>query len=442
MSADTTSEGGLRCRRYASTRVRRLVLAVTAVALLVPAPAHAERAVRAGQRHGVWWSSTPTAPATVSRYACGITGLQSGEAVVGIDMRPATGQLYGVGSSGRLYLIDGAVRTRQRRRIRRRSSLAGARVSASISIRPSIVSGSSATRARTCGSTPTRAPSCSPMARLTAGFGVTAAGLHQQLRRRDHHDARSISTPTGDQLLLQNPPNAGTLTVVGAARRRRHPRRRARHQRHDRSAPSSPTRSADQARLYTVNLTTGVAAAPAGHHRRWLPGGHRARHLTSRAVRHVGPHRHQRPHLLLQRGAGRGVRARRGTPACRAAKRSLGHRRAGRPPGPCTGCGSSGRALRASIASRASRQPSAGPFGALNGTAFGFDFNPTVDRIRIVSNAGQNLRLPSRTPARSAATDGAPDAVRVGDRRGVHRTTAPARRRPRSTTSTRRPTRC
>nr|MDQ3017230.1 DUF4394 domain-containing protein [Bacteroidota bacterium] len=29
----------------------------------------------------------------------------------------------------------------------------------------------------------------------------------------------------------------------------------------------------------------------------------------------------------------------------------------------------------------------------LNGTRFGFDFNPTVDRIRIVSNKGQNLRL-------------------------------------------------
>jgi hypothetical protein len=29
----------------------------------------------------------------------------------------------------------------------------------------------------------------------------------------------------------------------------------------------------------------------------------------------------------------------------------------------------------------------------LSGTAFGFDFNPTVDRIRIVSNQGQNLRL-------------------------------------------------
>jgi len=30
---------------------------------------------------------------------------------------------------------------------------------------------------------------------------------------------------------------------------------------------------------------------------------------------------------------------------------------------------------------------------ALEGSAFGFDFNPTVDRIRVVSNSGQNLRL-------------------------------------------------
>jgi hypothetical protein len=32
-------------------------------------------------------------------------------------------------------------------------------------------------------------------------------------------------------------------------------------------------------------------------------------------------------------------------------------------------------------------------FPALSGTSFGFDFNPTVDRIRLVSNTGQNLRL-------------------------------------------------
>ena len=33
----------------------------------------------------------------------------------------------------------------------------------------------------------------------------------------------------------------------------------------------------------------------------------------------------------------------------------------------------------------------------LNGTTFGFDFNPTVDRIRIVSDTGQNLRVDPTT---------------------------------------------
>lgn len=41
----------------------------------------------------------------------------------------------------------------------------------------------------------------------------------------------------------------------------------------------------------------------------------------------------------------------------------------------------------------------------LMGTSFGFDFNPTVDRIRVVSNAGQNLRLDPNTGL-VAATDG------------------------------------
>jgi hypothetical protein len=45
----------------------------------------------------------------------------------------------------------------------------------------------------------------------------------------------------------------------------------------------------------------------------------------------------------------------------------------------------------------------AGAF-TLNGTAFGIDFNPTVDRIRLVSNTEQNLRLNPDTGA-LAATD-------------------------------------
>src|SRR3954466_1091084 len=35
-----------------------------------------------------------------------VTGLQLGETLVGIDLRPATGVLYGVGSSSRMYTIN------------------------------------------------------------------------------------------------------------------------------------------------------------------------------------------------------------------------------------------------------------------------------------------------------------------------------------------------
>jgi hypothetical protein len=35
-----------------------------------------------------------------------ISGLQAGENIVGIDFRPATGELFGLGSSSRLYNIN------------------------------------------------------------------------------------------------------------------------------------------------------------------------------------------------------------------------------------------------------------------------------------------------------------------------------------------------
>lgn len=49
----------------------------------------------------------------------------------------------------------------------------------------------------------------------------------------------------------------------------------------------------------------------------------------------------------------------------------------------------------------------------LNGSSFGFDFNPTVDRIRVISDVDQNLRLHPDTGA-VAAVD-TPIAYRPGD---------------------------
>ena len=45
-------------------------------------------------------------PATI-RTTATVTGLQSGENLVGIDYRPADGLLYGVGSTGRIYTLNG-----------------------------------------------------------------------------------------------------------------------------------------------------------------------------------------------------------------------------------------------------------------------------------------------------------------------------------------------
>ena len=56
--------------------------------------------------------------------------------------------------------------------------------------------------------------------------------------------------------------------------------------------------------------------------------------------------------------------------------------------------GSSSRIYTINLGTGAATQVGSGRLSTpLMGTDFGFDFNPTVDRIRVVSNTGQNLRL-------------------------------------------------
>ncbi len=58
------------------------------------------------------------------------------------------------------------------------------------------------------------------------------------------------------------------------------------------------------------------------------------------------------------------------------------------------GVGSSSRVYTINPTTGAATQVGAGAFSPLlNGANFGVDFNPTVDRIRVVSNTDQNLRL-------------------------------------------------
>lgn len=78
--------------------------------------------------------------------------------------------------------------------------------------------------------------------------------------------------------------------------------------------------------------------------------------------------------------------------------------------------GSSSRLYRVDPTTGVATQVGSGPFVTpLSGTAFGFDFNPVVDRIRVVSNNGQNLRLHPDTGAVAGVdttlTPGAPQVV-------------------------------
>lgn len=71
------------------------------------------------------------------------------------------------------------------------------------------------------------------------------------------------------------------------------------------------------------------------------------------------------------------------------------------------GLGDSRRLYTINLANGAATAVNASPFDLpLNGTSFGFDFNPVVDRIRVVSDANQNFRL---NPASGAVIDGDPN---------------------------------
>ena len=81
----------------------RTALAVSALLSLGTAGVGQQMLVLSG---GTVVSTITAANPGVAVGATIVSGLQSGETLKGIDIRPATGQLYGLGSSNRLYVID------------------------------------------------------------------------------------------------------------------------------------------------------------------------------------------------------------------------------------------------------------------------------------------------------------------------------------------------
>ena len=92
------------CFSHASLS-RRFFLPFAFTLILAAAPATRAEVIRGVTTTNVFESFDSATPGTINT-AVAITGLQSGESVLGIDFRPATGVLYALGSTSRLYVIN------------------------------------------------------------------------------------------------------------------------------------------------------------------------------------------------------------------------------------------------------------------------------------------------------------------------------------------------
>lgn len=145
-----------------------------------------------------------------------ISGLPSGESIISIDYRPATGQLYGLGSSSRLYLINESTGL---------ASPLGAAAftpqiegtSSSIDFNPTV------DRIRLVSNNGQNLRLHPDLGTVVATDGnlnpgtpsVTAAAYTNNFAQTTSTQLFVIDT-NNDSLYLQNPPNDGTLVLVGS----------------------------------------------------------------------------------------------------------------------------------------------------------------------------------------------------------------------------------
>lgn len=321
-------------------------------------------------------TNTPTA--TVS-----ITGLQQGENILAIDFRPVTGQLYGIGNNNRLYVIN--------------QITGAARVVGTDPISPTL-NGTAAAfdfnptvdRIRLMTNTGQNLrlhPETGAVAAIDGSInGVTGAVITGCAYTNSKAGVTTTTLydidPTTDRLYIQNPPNNGTLVDVGplglditeVGGFDISP---------DGSAIASVTFGGN-VELQQVNLTTGRLQKLGN-----LPSNVIGIAIPAEPVAYAVDNTNN---LLIFNPTNPVITTKAITGL------QAGEMVVGIDFRPATGqlyaIGSTSRLYGINTSNGAATAIGAGPFTpAMAGSSFGFDFNPTVDRIRLVSNTGQNLRL-------------------------------------------------
>jgi len=326
-----------------------------------------------------------------------ITGLQTGETILGIDFRPATGTLYGVGSTSRVYIIN--------------QETGVARAVSTTAFTPAI-SGTAigldfnptVDRIRLVTSTGQNLRLNPENGAVAATDGALNGAANPNVTAAAYtmNKAGAASTVlfvidvTNDKLYKQDPPNDGKLVEVGsigfdveqAGDFDINP---------SGTVALAPLKTGGKTNLYSIDLTTGKATKIINEFTNTIIGIAIPTEPVAYAVSSTNE-------LVIFNPLSP-------SPVNKAITGMLtGETILGMDFRPVNGqlyaLGSTSRLYTINASSGLATVVGTAPLTTLlSGTDFGFDFNPTVDRIRVVSNLGQNLRLNPNDGA-VAAVDG------------------------------------
>lgn len=345
-------------------------------------------------------------PATIASTVT-ITGLSAGENILGIDFRPATGQLYGLGSTSRLYTINPATGAA--------TALGSAPFTPALTgtsfgfdfnptvDRVRVVSGAG----QNLRLNPDTGAVAATDAALNPGSPTLVASAYT-------NNVAGATTTTlygidsaSDMLVIQNPPNNGTLVNVGTLGVDTSDQVGFDIQQNTNNAFASLT-VGGLAQLYSINLTTGAATLIGN-----IGTGTTA--VRGFAITVATPPAVAQPaNVFAVTSANNLLGFNAATPGTIASTVAITGLLAGETVQgidfrPATGqlyaLGSTSRIYTIDTITGAATQVGAAGAFTLTGTSFGFDFNPVPDRIRVTSNGDQNLRL-NPNDGTLTATDG------------------------------------
>lgn len=312
-----------------------------------------------------------------------ITGLEQGDNIISIDYRPATGQLYGLGSSSRLYLID------------ENSGLATALgttaftpqiegTSSSIDFNPTV------DRIRLLSNNGQNLRLHPELGTVAVIDGSINGVSNTKIEAAAYTNSFSGATATQlynidyatDKLYLQNPPNDGTIVEVGSLMVDFDglggfdimP---------DSNYAMAVNNKNNESRLYSVSLDNGKAT--------WI--GTFTQQIVEVAfktqpVAYATSADNTLYRINPQTGTSNSV----ALMGMNADEQVVGLDF--RPlNGSLYAITNQSRLLTINPSNGQVTPKGSGLSPILSGESFGFDFNPTVDKIRLVSNTGQNLRL-------------------------------------------------